>query len=104
MRTSTRSRTAILVGSVVGLLSSARAEAQGRPSGWHGRPPEPVGMAMPAGTGRLRNGAQGMCLDVAGWAGEGNSNVLLWECNNDPDHVWTFGATGELGNVQTGLC
>src|SRR5262245_28994662 len=67
MRPSTFSRTAILVGPLVGLLFTAPAEAQGPPSGWRGRPPEPAAMAMPGGTGRLRNGARGMCLDVAGW-------------------------------------
>lgn len=58
----------------------------------------------PPGTGRLRNAAQGMCLDVAGWAAQGDSNVLLWECNDDPDHVWSFTHGGELRNALNGTC
>src|SRR5207253_7500766 len=61
-------------------------------------------LAPPTGTGRLRNVAQGMCLDVAGWAAQGNSNVLLGECNNDPDHVWSFTPDGELRNTLNGTC
>lgn len=57
----------------------------------------------PPGKGRLRNVAQGMCLDVAGWAAQGDGNVLLWECNNDPDQVWSF-AGAELRDDLTGAC
>ena len=45
-----------------------------------------------------------MCLDVAGWAAQGNSDVLLWECNDDPDHVWSFTRSGELRNGLNGTC
>jgi len=62
------------------------------------------GMPAPQGTGRLRNVAQGMCLDVAGWAAQGDANVLLWECNDDPDHVWSFTRSGELRNALNGTC
>ena len=63
-----------------------------------------VARMPPQGTGRLRNAAQGMCLDVAGWAAQGDSNVLLWECNDDPDHVWSFTPSGELRNTLNGTC
>ncbi|HXJ20070.1 MAG TPA: RICIN domain-containing protein [Polyangia bacterium] len=58
----------------------------------------------PPGTGRLRNAAQGLCLDVDGWAARKSSNVLLWDCNEDPDQVWTFAPTGELRNTLNGTC
>jgi hypothetical protein len=45
-----------------------------------------------------------MCLDVAGWAAQGNQDALLWECNDDPDQVWTFSADRELRDVLTGAC
>jgi hypothetical protein len=78
-------------------LSAASAHAQPRRGGGRGLP-------TPPGTGRLRNAAQGMCLDVAGWASQGDSNVLLWECNDDPDHVWSFTRGGELRNSLNGTC
>jgi hypothetical protein len=62
------------------------------------------GLSPPPGTGRLRNAAQGMCLDVAGWAAQGDANVLLGECNGDPDHVWSFTRDGELRNTLNGTC
>ena len=82
---------------VTTLFASGSAEAQRGRSGGRGLPPPP-------GTGRLRNAAQGMCLDVAGWAAQGDANVLLWECNDDPDHVWSFTRTGELRNTLNGTC
>ena len=59
---------------------------------------------LPAGTGRLRNRAQGMCLDVEGWNAQGNGNVHLWECNDDPDQVWSFARGSELVNSVGGVC
>src|SRR5262245_21908621 len=79
------------------LFASAAAEAQKGQRGARGLPPPP-------GTGRLRNAAQGMCLDVAGWAAPGEADVLLWECNDDPDHVWSFTPSGELRNTLNGTC
>lgn len=67
------------------------------------RPPM-VGAPMPPGPGRLRNRAQGMCLDVDGWNGQGSGNVLLWDCNGDPDHAWSFTRSGELVNAVGGVC
>ena len=78
----------------------ASVGAEARPRG-AGRGPQPQ---PPAGPGRLRNVAQAMCLDVAGWAAQGNSDVLLWECNDDPDHVWSFTRSGELRNGLNGTC
>jgi hypothetical protein len=78
-------------------LVGANAEAQRWRGGGRGLPPPP-------GPGRLRNAAQGMCLDVAGWAAQGNSDVLLWECNDDPDHVWSFTRSGELRSTLNGTC
>ncbi len=90
-------KTAIVaIALVTATLAGARAEAQWRRG--------VRTLSPPPGTGRLRNAAQGMCLDVAGWAAQGNSNVLLWECNNDPDHVWTFTPGGELRNTLNGTC
>jgi hypothetical protein len=80
-------------------FAATPAQAQ-RPRGGRGVAPLPP----PSGTGRLRNAAQGMCLDVAGWAAQGDSNVLLWECNDDPDHVWSFTRSGELRNALNGTC
>ncbi len=60
-------------------------------------------MRFPSGPGQLRNAAKGMCLDVAGWNAAGDGDVLLWECNGDPDQVWSFAHTGELVNA-TGTC
>src|SRR4051794_18377622 len=54
---------------------------------------------FPTGPGHLRNAAQGLCLDVAGWNGAGDGNALLWECNGDPDQVWSFTPGGELVNA-----
>jgi hypothetical protein len=88
-------------------LAAPAAHAQGGGPRWrrHGeRPPEPRQLPPPPGTGRLRNVAQGMCLDVAGWAAQGNQDVVLWECNNDPDQVWTFSSDRELRDVLTGAC
>ena len=89
--------TIIAIAIVSTLLSGSSAEAQKGRGGARGLPPPP-------GTGRLRNAAQGMCLDVAGWAAQGDSNVLLWECNDDPDHVWSFTSDGELRNTLNGTC
>jgi hypothetical protein len=97
-----RVHSVVIAAVVMSGLVGARAEAQGGPSRWRGRP-EP-GMGLPMGTGRLRNVAQGMCLDVAGWAAQGNANVVLWECNNDPDQVWSFTSSGELRNAVAGTC
>jgi hypothetical protein len=58
----------------------------------------------PQGWGRLRNRAQNMCLDVAGWSMKGNRNVLLWQCNGDPDHQWSFSPGGELLNAVGTVC
>ena len=66
------------------------------------RPRAPEG--APAGPGRLRNRAQGMCLDVEGWNAQGNGNVLLWECNDDPDQTWAFTPGGELTDAVGGVC
>jgi hypothetical protein len=30
--------------------------------------------------------------------------VLLWECNDDPDHVWSFTSEGELRNTLNDTC
>jgi hypothetical protein len=79
-------------------LAGASAEAQ------KGRRADARGLQPPPGTGRLRNAAQGMCLDVAGWAAQGDADVLLWECNDDPDHVWSFTSEGELRNTLNGTC
>jgi hypothetical protein len=78
-------------------LAGANADAQRWRGGGRGLPPPP-------GTGRLRNAAQGMCLDVAGWGAQGDGNVLLWECNGDPDHVWSFTRSGELRSTLNGTC
>jgi len=77
-------------------LASAPAHAQ---KGRNGR-----GLPPPPGTGRLRNAAQGLCLDVAGWSAQGDANVLLGECNGDPDHVWSFTRDSELRNTLNGTC
>ena len=77
-------------------FASAGAEARPRGAG--------RGLQPPSGSGRMRNVAQAMCLDVAGWAAQGNSDVLLWECNDDPDHVWSFTRSGELRNGLNGTC
>jgi hypothetical protein len=58
----------------------------------------------PGQQGLLRNRAQGMCLDVEGWATKGNGNVHLWNCNGDPDQSWSFAQTGELLNAVGGVC
>jgi hypothetical protein len=86
------------------LLTGALAEAHDHDHDerrWRG--PVESTLPPPPGTGRLRNVAQGMCLDVAGWAAPGNANVQLWDCNNDPDQVWSF-AGAELRDVLTGAC
>jgi hypothetical protein len=103
MRTSKLMAAMLMVANLVG---AGAARAQGGPPRWHerDRPPtrDEAGLAPPPGTGRLRNAAQGLCLDVAGWAAQGDSNVLLWDCNDDPDQVWSFTPTGELRNALTG--
>jgi hypothetical protein len=67
-------------------------------------PPPPPVAGYPRGTGHLRNGAQGLCLDVHGWAARGDSITTLGECNNDPDQVWSFSPTGELVNAVGQRC
>jgi hypothetical protein len=67
-------------------------------------PPPGAPLEIPQGWGRLRNRAQNMCLDVAGWSMKGNRNVLLWECNGDPDHQWSFSPGGELLNAVGSVC
>ena len=69
----------------------------------HGAPVPPPPPRV-AGTGRLRNAARNLCLDVAGWAAEGDRDVLLWACNEDPDQVWSFAPGGELRDALTGEC
>ena len=78
------------------------ARAGGRARAGHGAPVPPP--PIPVGTGRLRNAARNMCLDVAGWAAQGSRDVLLWECNEDPDQVWSFAPGGELRDALTGDC
>jgi hypothetical protein len=92
-----RAHKAAVVALALATLAAAQAQAQWRHRG-------PRALPAPPGTGRMRNAAQGMCLDVAGWAAQGSSNVLLGECNNDPDHVWSFTPTGELRNTLNGTC
>jgi Domain of unknown function (DUF4476)/Ricin-type beta-trefoil lectin domain len=89
----------LLAVSVAGVLAPATADAHPR---WRGGSPPPGAVAPPMGTGRLRNAARGMCLDVAGWAAQGDANVLLWECNEDPDQIWAFNPAGEVRNALTG--
>src|SRR6186713_2993345 len=96
MRT-THQRTLVAIELATSTFAGARAEAQWRQHRARELPPPP-------GTGRLRNAAQGMCLDVAGWAARGEADVLLSECNDDPDHVWSFTRSGELRNAQNGTC
>jgi Ricin-type beta-trefoil lectin domain/Domain of unknown function (DUF4476) len=108
-----RSRSALLlVTSVASLLLGLGApsfaqrppdEWRERPRRWDGGPPR-RGPGLPQGTGRLRNQARGMCLDVAGWNAQGNSNVLLWQCNGDPDQVWSFSRMSELDDEATHTC
>jgi hypothetical protein len=43
-----------------------------------------------------------MCLDVDGWNVRGNANVHLWDCNGDPDQVWSFTRNGELFDAASG--
>ena len=62
---------------VLVVLSSSVVYAQ------YGRPLYTV--AAPAGRGMLRNAAQGLCLDVAGWSAAGDGKALLWDCNGDPE-------------------
>ena len=101
MRERRRSRPVLMVAAMAAsLMTSGLASAQA-PRRWP-RQGE-ASLPPPVGTGRLRNAVQGKCLDVAGWAAQGNSNVLLWDCNNDPDQVWSF-ASGELHNGLTGSC
>src|SRR3954447_22310499 len=86
----------------IAALAPAAAHAQGGGPRWRRhaeRQPEPKQLPPPPGTGRLRNVAKGMCLDVAGWAAQGNQDALLWDCNNDPDQVWTFSPDGEVRDV-----
>jgi Ricin-type beta-trefoil lectin domain/Domain of unknown function (DUF4476) len=101
MRALTRGIAAVAM--IAGGLWATRGEveAQPRPRHWRGGRPD---AGLPSGTGRLRNAAQGMCLDVAGWAAQGNFNVLLWDCNDDPDQVWSFNDAGEANDVLTGQC
>ena len=61
-------RTLIAAALLATTFASAGAEARPRGAG--------RGLQPPSGTGRLRNVAQAMCLDVAGWAAQGNSDVL----------------------------
>lgn len=74
------------------VVSSASAQRRG---GFRGQP---------LGQGLLRNQAQGMCLDIAGYAARGDGNVLLWRCNGDPDQVWSFSRNGELTSALDGRC
>ena len=89
------------------LLSYPLAQAhddRDRGRGPHHPHREQAAEARVAGWGKLRNRAQQMCLDAAGWAAQGSANALLWSCNNDPDHVWFFAPTGEIKNAESGLC
>lgn len=54
-------------------------------------PPDPT-----TGTGAVRSGAGGMCLDVAGGDGVNGTAVQLYECNGTAAQRWTFGADGTL--------
>jgi ricin-type beta-trefoil lectin protein/uncharacterized protein DUF4476 len=90
-------RITVVTALIATALVSAAADAQRPYRGGRGLPPPP-------GTGRLRNAAQGMCLDVAGWAAAGDADVLLWACNDDPDQVWSFTPSGELRNALNGTC
>ena len=85
------------------LVALSAVDAAAQP--YSPRPPRPPGpTAMLSGGGLLRNRAQGMCLDVDGWNARGNGNVLLWECNGDPDQVWSFSPGGELVDAVGGVC
>ena len=102
MRRLSQHGTIMALGVALCALAASPAQAQGGGHRWRG--PSETTLPPPPGTGRLRNVAQGMCLDVAGWSAQGNANVLLWECNNDPDQVWSFLGVGELHDVLTGTC
>ena len=67
----------VTLAAIAGTLAIAPdAVAQDGPRGGGGRArhgaPVPPPLPLPAGTGRLRNAARNMCLDVAGWAAQGN--------------------------------
>lgn len=81
------------------VLASLGAVAEAKP-----RPRPTAAVALPGGPGHLRNAAQGLCLDVAGWNAQGDANVALWSCNGDPDQVWNFAQTGELLNATNAKC
>ena len=107
MRRRIRPGAIALFAMAVCVMTSALAQAQWQGPGQRPGPGQrrgrEAGLPPPVGTGRLRNAVQGKCLDVAGWAAQGNSNVLLWDCNDDPDQVWSF-AGPELHNALTRTC
>jgi hypothetical protein len=104
LRRLVRTSSVVVLAALAGLAAPPLHAEGGGPRWRRQRPEQPRQLPPPPGTGRLRNVAQGMCLDVAGWAAQGNQDVLLWECNNDPDQVWTFSPDRELRDVLTGAC
>ena len=78
-------------------LASAGAEAQSRAA-------PAAGAAAAAGDRAPAQRRAGDVPGCRGLGGAGDSNVLLWECNDDPDHVWSFTRSGELRNALNGTC
>jgi hypothetical protein len=55
-----------------------------------------TGGATTTGTGAVRSGTDGMCLDVAGANSANGTAVQLYECNGTAAQRWTFGTDGTL--------
>jgi len=55
-----------------------------------------TGGGTTTGTGAVRSGTDGMCLDVAGANSANGTAVQLYECNGTAAQRWTFGTDGTL--------
>jgi hypothetical protein len=59
---------------------------------------------FPSGYFKIRNRADGRCLDVNGGRGERGTRVILWECHNGLHQQWYADQNGHVKNRENDMC
>jgi hypothetical protein len=44
------------------------------------------------------------CLDANGQGASNDTQVIIWDCNNQPNQQWNVNSNGAITGVQSGLC
>ena len=44
------------------------------------------------------------CLDASGQGTTNGTQVIIWDCNGQPNQQWNTNSNGTITGVQSGLC